>query len=558
MIQFKTIDGLLLRDMVMAGTAILERNREAVDALNVFPVPDGDTGTNMSLTMQSATRELNSKEYLRADEAANALAKGALKGARGNSGVITSQLLRGFAKALNGIEKITPVQFAEALMKGSEMAYKAVMKPKEGTILTVARVVAEDALKQAKKAPDDYDQLITVILKSGEAILKKTPDMLPALKQAGVVDSGGRGLMLIYQGYAAVLRGEDITAADDMMEDDVQAVSDDCHDLTKDLTYTYCVSFTLSRFRDDCDEHDLDSFRRRLNRIGDAVSVTGDLNGAEVHVHTDNPGFALDYGVEMAEISDIKIDNLAAMKRELEKESAGSSGTDDAPEAEAATEPEKKYGFVAVSLGNGFSRFFQDLNVDKIVEGGQTMNPSVDDLLNAINQVNASCVFILPNNGNVIFAANQAAELSSKDVRVIPTKNVAMGIAAAIAFQADNDPDQNMQRMIEAAQHVKTAMVTYAIRDSEYNGIEIKQGDIIGLHNGQIEFSGHSVRDVVLEMMKAIITDEDELITVYYGADVSEEDAKSIAEEIESQYEDCDVEYHNGGQPLYYYLISVE
>ena len=558
MIQFKTIDGLLLRDMVMAGTAILERNREAVDALNVFPVPDGDTGTNMSLTMQSATRELNSKEYLRADEAANALAKGALKGARGNSGVITSQLLRGFAKALNGIEKITPVQFAEALMKGSEMAYKAVMKPKEGTILTVARVVAEDALKQAKKAPDDYDQLITVILKSGEAILKKTPDMLPALKQAGVVDSGGRGLMLIYQGYAAVLRGEDITAADDMMEDDVQAVSDDCHDLTKDLTYTYCVSFTLSRFRDDCDEHDLDSFRRRLNRIGDAVSVTGDLNGAEVHVHTDNPGFALDYGVELAEISDIKIDNLAAMKRELEKESAGSSGTDDAPEAEAATEPEKKYGFVAVSLGNGFSRFFQDLNVDKIVEGGQTMNPSVDDLLNAINQVNASCVFILPNNGNVIFAANQAAELSSKDVRVIPTKNVAMGIAAAIAFQADNDPDQNMQRMIEAAQHVKTAMVTYAIRDSEYNGIEIKQGDIIGLHNGQIEFSGHSVRDVVLEMMKAIITDEDELITVYYGADVSEEDAKSIAEEIESQYEDCDVEYHNGGQPLYYYLISVE
>ena len=557
MIQFKTIDGLLLRDMVMAGTAILERNREAVDALNVFPVPDGDTGTNMSLTMQSATREINSKEFLRADEAANALAKGALKGARGNSGVITSQLLRGFAKALNGVEKITPVQFAEALMKGSEMAYKAVMKPKEGTILTVARVVAEDAVKQAQKTPDDYDQLINVILKSGEAILKKTPDMLPALKQAGVVDSGGRGLMLIYQGYAAVLRGEDISAAEDAMEDDVQSVSDDCHDLTRDLTYTYCVSFTLSQFRDDCDEHDLDSFRRRLNRIGDAVSVTGDLTSAQVHVHTDNPGFALDYGIELAEINDIKIDNLAAMKRALEK-----AAEEDVPDAESVPEtvsqPEKKYGFVAVSLGSGFSRFFQDLNVDKIVEGGQTMNPSVDDLLNAINQVNAECIFILPNNGNVIFAANQAAELSSRDVRVIPTKNVAMGIAAAIAFQNDNDPDENMQRMNEAAQHVKTAMVTYAIRDSEYNGIEIKQGDIIGLHNGQIEFSGHSVRDVVLEMMKEIITDEDELITVYYGADVSEEDAKNIAEEIESQYEDCDVEYHNGGQPLYYYLISVE
>ena len=558
MIQFKTIDGLLLRDMVMAGTAILEKNREAVDALNVFPVPDGDTGTNMSLTMQSATREINSKEFLRADEAANALSKGALKGARGNSGVITSQLLRGFAKSLNGVEKITPVQFAEALMKGSEMAYKAVMKPKEGTILTVARVVAEDAMKQVKKDPDDYDALINVMLKSGEAILKKTPDMLPALKQAGVVDSGGRGLMLIYQGYAAVLRGEDISSADSVMEEDVQGVSDDCHDLTKELTYTYCVSFTLTRFRDDCDEHDLDSFRRRLNRIGDNVTVSGDLMRAEVHVHTDNPGFALDYGVELAEISDISIDNLAAMKRALEQGDDAAAEDEKQDTATTETEPAKPYGFVAVSLGAGFSQFFNDLNVDQIVEGGQTMNPSVDDLLKAINLVNAECVFILPNNGNVIFAANQAAELSSKDVRVIPTKNVAMGIAAAIAFQNDISPDENMQRMNEAAQHVKTAMVTYAIRDSEYNGITIKQGDIIGLHNGKIEFSGHSVREVVLEMMKQIITEDDELVTVYYGADVAEEDAKAITDEIENLYDYCDVEYHNGGQPLYYYLISVE
>ena len=555
MIQFKTIDGLLLRDMVIAGTAILEKNREAVDALNVFPVPDGDTGTNMSLTMQSATREINSKEYLRADEAANALAKGALKGARGNSGVITSQLLRGFAKALNGVEKISPVQFAEALMRGSEMAYKAVMKPKEGTILTVARVVAEDALKQAKKAPDDYDQLISVMLKSGEAILKKTPDMLPALKQAGVVDSGGRGLMLIYQGYAAVLRGEDINSADSLIEDNVQAVEDDCHDLTRDLTYTYCVSFILNHFRDDCDEHDLDSFRRRLNRIGDCVSVNGDLTEAKVHLHTDNPGFALDYGIELAEINEIKIDNLAAMKRELEKDNPASG---DMNEEDISAEPEKQFGFVAVSLGAGFSKFFQDLNVDQIVEGGQTMNPSVDDLLSAINHVSAKCVFILPNNGNVIFAANQAAELSKKDVRVIPTKNVAMGIAAAIAFQNELSPDDNLQRMIEAAQHVKTAMVTYAIRDSEYNGSAIKQGDIIGLHNGQIEFSGNSVHDVVLEMMKKIITDQDELITIYYGADIQESEAQSITSEIESQYDYCDVECHNGGQPLYYYLISVE
>ena len=549
-IQFKTIDGLLLRDMVMAGTALLEKNREAVDALNVFPVPDGDTGTNMSLTMQSATREINSKEFLRADEAANALAKGALKGARGNSGVITSQLLRGFAKSVNGIEKITPVQFAEALGKGAEMAYKAVMKPKEGTILTVARVVAEDALKQAKKDPEDYDKLFNVILKSGEAILKKTPDMLPALKQAGVVDSGGRGLLLIYQGYAAVLRGEDINMTETDMESDYTA------DLSRELTHSYCVNFSLIRFREDCDEHDLDSFRRRLNRIGDNVTVTGDLHQAQVHVHTDSPGSVIEYGIELGEIIEVRIDNLADMKRKFEEENGPAPVAEEKP-AEPA-DPEKKYGFVAVSLGAGFSQFFKDLNVDQIVEGGQTMNPSVDDLLRAVNQVPAQSVFILPNNGNVIFAANQAAELCKKDVRVIPTKNVAMGIAAAIAFQNDLEPDENVERMNEAAQHVKTGMVTYAIRDSEYNGTAIKQGDIIGLHNGKIEFSGTSIREVVMQMMKNIITEEDELITVYYGADVKEEDAREIAGEIESEYDACDVECHNGGQPLYYYLISVE
>ena len=562
MIQFKTIDGLLLRDMVMAGTALLEKNREAVDALNVFPVPDGDTGTNMTLTMKSATREVNSTEYLRADEAANALSKGALKGARGNSGVITSQLLRGFAKSLKGTEKITPVQFAEALQKGSEMAYKAVMKPKEGTILTVARVVAEDAVKQAAKAPDDYDGLFTVILRSGEAILKKTPDMLPALKQAGVVDSGGRGLMLIYQGYAAVLRGEDISEADSAMEDDSSAFEDDCHDLTKNLTYGYCVNFTLDHFRDDCDEHDLDSFRRRLNRIGDNVTVSGDLTRATVHVHTDNPGAALDFGVELGEISEIRVDNLVQMKRALEAENAPEEPAEEesAQEetAETAAEPGKKYGFVAVSMGEGFSKFFRDLNVDRIVEGGQTMNPSVDDLLQAVEEVNAGTVFILPNNGNIIFAANQAAELSTKEVKVVPTKNVAMGIAAAIAFQAELETEDNLARMNEAAQHVKTATVTYSIRDSEYNGIEIKEGGIIGLHNGVIEYSGDSVHDVAVEMMKRIMTDDDELITVYYGADVSEEEAKQLAGELEQEYENCDVECYSGGQPLYYYLISVE
>ena len=561
MIQFKTIDGLLLRDMVMAGAALLERNREAVDALNVFPVPDGDTGTNMSLTMQSAIREVNSREFLRADEAAAALSKGALKGARGNSGVITSQLFRGFAKALKGVEKITPVQFAEALGRGAEVAYKAVMKPKEGTILTVARVVAEDALKQAKKDPEDYEGLISVMLKSGEAILKKTPDMLPALKQAGVVDSGGRGLMLIYQGYAAVLRGEDISLTETGMEDDRVNAADEWHDLSRELTYSYCVQFEITRFREDCDGHDLDSFRRRLNRIGDCVQVTGDLSaGAKVHVHSDNPGAVLEYGIELGELISVKVDNLAEMKRALEAEQnpAGgdSAGADDEPKEDAA--PEKEYGMVAVSLGAGFTTFFRDLGVDQVVEGGQTMNPAVDDILSALKRIPAEHIFILPNNGNVIFAANQAAKMSKKDVRVIPTKNVAMGIAAAIAFQGDQSTDENCARMSEAAEHVKTATVTYAIRDSEYNGVEIKEGNIIGLHNGQIEFSGPSIHDVALETLKNVVTDEDELITVYYGADVSEADAEALTAELAQIYENCDVEYHNGGQPLYYYLISVE
>ena len=554
MIQFKTIDGLLLRDMVIAGAAILEKNRETVDALNVFPVPDGDTGTNMSLTMQSATREINSKEFLRADEAANALAKGALKGARGNSGVITSQLFRGFAKALKGIDKITPVQFAEALSKGAEVAYKAVMKPKEGTILTVARVVAEDAVKQAQKNPDDYDALIDVMLKSGAAILKKTPDMLPALKQAGVVDSGGRGLLYIYQGYAAVLRGEDLALAE-KEEESVVSAEDDWHDLTRDLIYTYCLSFSITRFREDSDEHDLDSFRRRLNRIGNCVQVTGDLSGADVHVHTNNPGSALEYGLELGEIDRVKIDNLAEMKRALDKENNIQTETPAEPETSL---PPKDFGMITVSLGEGFTSFFKDLNVDQIVEGGQTMNPSVDDLLNALNQVNAEHVFVLPNNGNVIFAANQAAQLCKKDVHVIPTKNVAMGIAAAIAFQPDASVEENINRMNEASEHVKTATVTYAIRDSEYNGVSIRQGDIIGLHNGKIEKSGQSVKDVVLDTLSNVVTEEDELITIYYGADVTENDASELASIIENEYGNCDVEYHNGGQPLYYYIISVE
>ena len=552
MIQFKTIDGLLLRDMVVAGAALLEKNREAVDALNVFPVPDGDTGTNMSLTMQSATREVNSKEFLRADEAANALAKGALRGARGNSGVITSQLFRGFSKALAGLEKVNPVQFANALKAGADQAYKAVMKPKEGTILTVARVIAEDALKQVQKDPDDYEALMNVIIKSGEEILKRTTEMLPALKQAGVVDSGGRGLLLIYTGYAAVMRGEDISAiAPDMASDGV-AVFEDNHETIEEIKFAYCTEFLIQYLNENCNELAVDSFRRRLNRIGDSVVVVNDMDVIKVHVHTNNPGRALEYGLELGELVNLKIENMVEQRRENERKEEA------AKENAAPKEPEKDFGMVAVSLGEGFSQIFRDLTVDHIVEGGQTMNPSIKDILDAINAVNAKCVFVFPNNGNVTMAAQQAAELAEKEVYVIPTKNVAMGIAAAVAFQPDLSGEENAARMEEASQHVKTGTVTYAVRDSEYNGVHIKEGDIIGLHNGAIEYSGSSVHDVVMEMMKAVVTEDDELITVYFGQETTEADAQQITEEIAEAYPDCDVECHMGGQPLYYYLISVE
>ncbi|MBQ4075942.1 MAG: DAK2 domain-containing protein [Clostridia bacterium] len=549
MIQVQAIDGLLLREMVLAGAALLERNREAVDALNVFPVPDGDTGTNMSLTMGSATRELTQKEFARADQAAEALAKGALRGARGNSGVITSQLYRGFARALEGLETISPMDFARALKSGADTAYKAVMKPKEGTILTVARVIAEDAMKQAQAAPDDYEGLFNVILTTGESILKRTTEMLPVLKQAGVVDAGGRGLLLLYQGYAAVLRGETIDALPDSVEAGAEVEFVDDHDSLEEITFAYCTEFLIQHLKAGVNDNDVDAFRRRLNRIGDCVLVVGDLELVKVHVHTNDPGKALQYGLELGELVNLKIENMVEQRREnLRKK-----------EEMAKNDPPKPYGMVSVSLGEGFSHILRDLQVDAVVEGGQTMNPSIEDLAKAIESVNAETIFVFPNNGNIILAAQQAAEIcDDKNVQVIPTKNVAMGIAAAVAFQPDLSAEENASRMLEAAQRVRTGTITYAVRDSEFENMHITEGDIIGLHNGAVTVKSDNTRDVALALMKDIVTEDDGLITVYYGADTKEEDANALAAEIEEIYSDCDVEVHSGGQPLYYYLISVE
>lgn len=545
MIEVQLIDSLLLRDMIISGAANLEKNRDAVDALNVFPVPDGDTGTNMSLTVASATKEVNSKDFATAGETASAIAKGALRGARGNSGVITSQLLRGFARSVEGLEKINPLQFAQALKAGSDMAYKAVMKPKEGTILTVARVIAEEALKQAESAPDDYDVLMRVILTSGENILARTPEMLPVLKQAGVVDAGGQGLMYIYQGYAAALGGEHIEVTAEAACEQKPAEFVDDHDAIEEIKNIYHTEYSVKNLRMDAKITELASLKRHLSRVGDCINVTGDLSGIQVHVHTNDPGRALQYGQNLGELVHVNIENILETRRQKEAEKIKS-------------EPPKDYGMVSVAQGEGFASILNDLGVDAIVEGGQTMNPAIEDLEKAIANINANTIFILPNNGNVVLAAQQAAELSEKNVIVIPTKNVAMGIAAVIAFQPDASPEDNAQLMNEAAQRVRTGMITYAVRDSEYENMHITEGDIIGLHNGAVSVRSNDIHEVALELIKSIVCEDDSLITVYYGADTKQADAEALGSELQEMYPDCDIEVMYGGQPLYYYLLSVE
>ncbi len=550
MTKVKSIDAVMLREMVNAGASLLEKNRDAVNALNVFPVPDGDTGTNMSMTMMSAVREINSRDFASAGDATEALAKGALRGARGNSGVILSQLYRGFSKSLEGVETISPLQFATALKNSADTAYKAVMKPKEGTILTDARVIADDALKQAQMEPEDFEALFRVILSSGEKILAKTQEMLPALKQAGVVDAGGRGLLLIYTGYDAILRGEHIDETSVDMSGDVKTETEfvDDHDSLEEINFAYCTEFLIQNINEATTEADIAGFRRRLNRIGDCVLVVGDLNLVKVHVHTNDPGKALQYGGALGEMVGIKIENMLEQHRE----------TLEAKNGAASNEPPKKYGFVSVSLGEGFSKIFKDLGVDCIVDGGQTMNPSIDDLQKAVNSVRAECVYILPNNGNITLAAKQVAEMSDKHVIVLPTKNVAMGIAAVIAFQPDIEPEENEERMNEASQLVRTGTITFAVRDTDIDGLHITEGSIIGLNNGQVTANADSTHQVALELMDQIVTKDDSLITVYYGADVTQEDAEKLGEEIAEQFDFCDVEVHEGGQPLYYFLLSVE
>ena len=463
--------------------------------------------------------------------------------------MITSQLYRGFAHGLEGVERITPKQFAAALQSGSEFAYKAMMKPKEGTILTVARVVADEAVKQAEKSPDDFDTLFEVILTTGEAILKRTQQMLPALTQAGVVDAGGRGLLLLYMGYAKALRGEEVPKEVIDFSADGEVMFEDDHDQLGEIKFAYCTEFLIQNLYPGITDEDVNTFRRKLNRIGDCVLVVGDLALVKVHVHTNEPGKALNYGVTLGELVNLKIENMIQQRRDKAQ----------AQQESKKNELPKASGILTVSVGEGFDAIFHDLGVDQIVAGGQTMNPSIESISDAIARINAKSVFVFPNNSNVILAAQQAAKLAGdKKVYVIPTKNVAMGIAGIIAYQDGAADEENVRNMEEAAQRVRTGTVTYAVRDSVIDTLKIKEGDILGLHNGKVDVKGSDPENVAKELMRKIVTEDDELITVYYGNDVSEADAQTLTDELAEQFTDCDVEMHKGGQPLYYYLISVE
>ena len=559
----QAIDGLLLKEMIIAGANLLEQNREAIDALNVFPVPDGDTGTNMSLTMKSTVKEIAAQDVPSASKLAGLAARGALKGARGNSGVILSQILRGFSRGIEGCETIDAEAFAKGLRSGADTAYKAVMKPKEGTILTVIRVIAEDAQRYVAKKPRTVAEVLDKMIRSGEAILEKTPDMLPALKQAGVVDSGGQGLLTVFKGWRAAYNGEKIEETSAGVGSAATFEFEDDHDSLEELTFKYCTEFIIQDLNEGVTEDDINKFRTRLGRIGDSVVCVGDFEFVKVHVHTNDPGKAIQWACAMGDLVNLKIDNMAEERRErmAKAEAAQKAAEQQRMQEEAAKEeePKKEYGMVAVSLGEGFSSIFTDLGVDHIVEGGQTMNPSIEDILDAIHGVRAKNVIVLPNNSNVILAASQAAELADDvNVIVLPTKNVAMGIGAVIAFNPEASAEENREEMTAAAEQVKTGQVTFAVRDTVFEDKEIKEGNIIGIHNGRIETVGEDIHDIARDLVGHVVEEGDSLITIYYGQDTSEADAQMLGDEVAEQFPDLDVEVQYGGQPLYYYLISAE
>lgn len=552
----KVIDAQLLQKAFIAGAYNLERNKDYINELNVFPVPDGDTGSNMSLTIMAAAREVSALENPSMDELSKKISSGSLRGARGNSGVILSQLLRGFCKEIKGKKQITVSVLADGFVRAVETAYKAVMKPKEGTILTVAKGVAEKAV-ELSEMDMDFETLGQEILDHGNEVLKQTPELLPVLKEAGVVDSGGQGLMEFLTGAYNGLTGkeeikEPVTSGGAAK---AQTMSSEEID-TSHIKYGYCTEFIIMLEKEYNAEIEA-KLKEFLTSIGDSLVVVSDDEIVKVHVHTNHPGLAFEKGLEYGSLTSMKVDN---MREEHKEKVIHEQDRKKAAEQEAAKEePKKPFGFVAVSVGEGLNDIFKDLGVDHIIEGGQTMNPSTEDVLDAISKVNAETVFVFPNNKNIILAANQAAEIEEeKQVIVIPTKTIPQGISALISFDETATAEANQAGMEDAITAVKSGQVTYAVRDTSIDGKEIKTGDYMGIDDAGIQAVGQDITEVVKDLIGAMADEDSELLSIYYGSDVEEEKANALVEAVQAAYPDFEVEAHAGGQPIYYYILSLE
>ena len=552
-----TIDASLCAKMFLAGAKNLESKKEWINELNVFPVPDGDTGTNMTLTIMSAAREVAAMEDITMESFAKAVSSGSLRGARGNSGVILSQLLRGFTKVIREEKEITPAVLAASLQKAVETAYKAVMKPKEGTILTVARGGAERAVQMLEENPDtSLAEMIEEVVRRSEEILEQTPEMLPVLKEAGVVDSGGQGLLQVLKGAADAFAGKEIdysiegahTGGSAMAASSVQAPAE------ADIKFGYCTEFIIMLEKEYTEKTERE-FKEFLESIGDSIVVVSDDGIVKVHVHTNEPGVAITRALTYGSLTRMKIDNM----REEHHEKVIKDAERQAAAQKAAPVELKETGFISVSIGDGIGDIFRDLGVDYLIEGGQTMNPSTEDMLKAIEQVPAKNIFILPNNKNIILAANQAQSLTKdKNIIVIPTKTIPQGITAVINYVPEKTPEENAAVMEEEIARVKTGQLTYAVRDTHIDDKTIRAGDIMGVGDHAILSVGKDIDSVALETVKLMADDETELISIYYGEDMKEEEAAELRDKIEAQHPDCDVELNFGGQPIYYYIISAE
>lgn len=547
--KFNKVNGEHLYYMMSNAANKLELQSEYVNSLNVFPVPDGDTGTNMSMTFRAAVKEIEGMDNKNIGEVSKKLAKGALMGARGNSGVILSQILRGISKGLEGKEEADASEFANALLEGSKSAYKAVMRPTEGTILTIVRTAGEVAVALKE---DNITELMREVCRESKIMLDKTPEMLPALKKAKVVDSGGMGLLIIIQGMQEALEnGLKVTTGTPQAVKSSVAKAQRSETMSEeDIKFGYCTEFIILG-----DSNHAEEFKSKVINKGDSLVVVGYEDVIKVHIHTNNPGKVLEEAVKFGELSKIKIDNMREEHREMLE-----GMYEEAAETEesVAAGEFKKYAFISVAMGEGMKNIFKDLGVNYVIEGGQTMNPSTQDMLEAIEKLNAEHIFILPNNKNIIMAANQAAEISDKDIRVIPTKTIPQGITCITMFNPEADVEENTEELKEAMEMVKTTSVTYAVRDTEVDGKEIKEGNILGLVEGKIKEVGEDPYKVAEDLIDSLVDEDSELITIFYGKDCEEEKVDALIEKLEGKYEDLDVQCYKGEQPLYYFIMSVE